>query len=116
MYATCTFPFHVMNIARTSHKTLVGLAALTGLLVACSSEPELLPGEAEWLAQVEPAEQLIAEIGEAAPTAEQCKQVKQYFDDGVVAFKVLMPQLEGFSLRKRDQRLGAIREYYEGKC
>jgi hypothetical protein len=87
------------------------------LLVSCTREKEYLPGELEYDKSVEAAEALIGSIAVGdALLEESCGRMSRYYDQGITAFKRLMPSLKGLPLTKRDMRLGAIREFVEKNC
>jgi len=95
----------------------IALTLIAVSVLAACTQKELRPGELEYNKSVEAGEALIESIAAGDTSlAEACGQLNTHYDQGVVAFKRLMPSLKGLSLRKRDMRLGAIREYSEDNC
>lgn len=83
------------------------------LLLAACSQKELKPEEAEWLALVEPAEAIVASGN--TDTA-SCNELKKLYSDAEVAFKKLLPQLQGIGIRNKDMRMGVIKKYRDKDC
>ena len=77
-----------------------------------------MPGEMEFLAEVKVAEQKIEDqiSSGGSPSSTLCGELDGHFAKGVESFKEMMPSLKGLALRKRDMRLGAIREFVEDNC
>ncbi len=86
-------------------------------LMGCSKK-ELLPGEAAFLVQVEPAEatvEMYLPMSSMVPEG-VCKELRAHYDAAVKAFQTMMPNLKGMGLRNRDMRLQKIREFVESRC
>ena len=74
-------------------------------------EPEpLLPGEAEFLLHLEAVESM------AAVAPPNCVDLRNEYKATTEAFKVLLPELVGFQIRKRDDRVGKVNEFIEANC
>jgi hypothetical protein len=92
--------------------SLVFVLILLPALVACSGEKEYRPGELEFNKSVEAAEYIL----EKEDAVEYCGSLRQHYDQGVAAFKRLLPSLKGMQIRTRDARLGEIRDFVEKNC
>ena len=88
------------------------LLLCTLFLAACGSDP-LLPGEDIYNQHVEAGEALMKTN---ATDSAACSKISNHFKEGIEGFQLMMPHLKGMQLRKKDARLGTLREYTERNC
>jgi hypothetical protein len=112
----CCSEKYTLDYMQSPSKIIFFLFALV-FLTSCGETKEYLPGELEYDKSVEAGETLIESIAAGDTTlAEACDHLSKHYDQGVAAFKRLMPSLKGLALQKRDLRLGALREFVEDNC
>ena len=91
---------------------ILSLSLITLLFFTACGEKEYRPGELEFDKSVEAAENILRKEN----PEEYCHSLNQHYNQGVAAFKRLLPSLKGMQIRTRDARLGEIRDFVEKNC